>query len=134
MADFLAGLIAIIVEAILKVFTSKVFVKLILSTFVYVFLFAIIPTLIKFLVPDSVLHAVSSYFSMLSAGSQTLTCNGSEPVATQGPSQTVQCSGITITLAQWGPGIAYILQWIQFPAFLAVFLPVMAVTFLFKRI
>lgn len=130
MLDLLGGLLAIIVEAILQVFTSSGFVKAILACVTYVFLFAIIPMLIQFLVPSQIMNALNSYVQMLQSGASSLICSGSiQPVA----NQTVTC-GSVITVTQFGQGIAYILSWFQFQAALQVFLPVLAVTFLFKRI
>jgi hypothetical protein len=135
MSELLAGLLAIIVEAILKVFTSKFFMKAIMAAMVYVFLFTIIPLLIQYLVPDSVMHATDTYFQMLTGGGTNLSCSGSQPVADQGPAgqQSVSCA-TTIDMTMFGQGVAYLLAWVQFPALLGVMLPVLAVTFLFKRI
>jgi hypothetical protein len=130
MTDLLGGLIAVIIEAILQLATSQAFVKAMLACVVYVFLFTIIPALILFLVPSSIMNALPSYVQMLEGGAASLVCSGTaNPV----PGQAVTCSAV-ITVTQFGQGVEYILQWFQFPAALGVFLPVLAVAFLFRRI
>jgi predicted PurR-regulated permease PerM len=130
MTDFLGGLIAVIIEALLKVFTSKFFVKAILATMTYVFLFAVIPALITYLVPQTVMNATDTYVQMLQSGADSLICQGSaHPVS----GQSITCDQ-AISMTQWGQGIAYVLSWFQFKAALGIFLPVLSVRFLFKRI
>jgi predicted PurR-regulated permease PerM len=133
MPGLLAGLLAIIVEAIAKVFASKFFMKAIMSASVYVFLFAIIPLLIQFLVPDSIMHAASSYADMLNGGASTLACSGTVAIADHGPSQSLSCN-TTVTMVAFGQGVLYFLNFMQFTSLVGVMLPVLAITFLFKRI
>ena len=137
LTEVLAGLMAIIIEALLKVFTSQYFMKLIMATMVYVFLFAVIPALIVFLVPQPIMNGVGSYYQMLQGGMAQLVCSGSQTVSSgnslPGGGNVVSCNAV-ITMAQWGAGVAYILDWFQVSACLGVLLPVLAVSFLFKRI
>jgi hypothetical protein len=130
MIDLLAGLLAVIIEAVLKVFTSQFFVKAILATFTYVFLFAIIPLLIQFLVPSSIMGAIGTYQNMLSGGQSSLSCSGTQPITAL---LSVSCS-TALDMTQWGQGIAYILSFFQMTAAFQCLLPAMAVSFLFKRI
>jgi hypothetical protein len=130
MWDLLAGLVAVIVEGIVKVFTSAAFVKAIVAAFVYALLFSIIPLLIQFLVPSAIMNGLSSYVTMLQGGPTSLACSGTG-VVTSGT--VVSCSTV-VTMVQWGQGIAYILNWFQFGALCACFLPALAVRFLFRRI
>lgn len=133
MTDLLQALIAVIVEALATFFTSRAFVKSLLAVFTYVFLFTIIPLLIQFLVPDQIMHAMNSYVQMLQGGGTTLSCSGSAPLADSGINTSVSCD-TTVTLIQFGQGVAYILNWFCATDFLAAFLPALAVSFLFKRI
>lgn len=133
MTAFLAGLIAIIVEALVSFFTSQVFMKAVLACMTYVFLFTIIPLLIQFLVPPEVMKGLDTYMQMLQGGGTSLSCSGSAQVASAGPTQSVSCNA-QITMVQFGQGVAYLLDWFCAESFLAVFLPVLAVSFLFRRI
>lgn len=130
MWDLLAGFVAVIVEGILKVFTSSFFMKAIMATMVYVFLFAIIPLLIQYLVPDKIMNSLDGYAQMLQGGATSLMCSGS---TTPTSGNVVSCSTM-VTMTAFGQGIAYILSWFQFSALLECFLPALAVRFLFKRI
>ena len=65
MSAFFDWIIAAVVEALVRVFTSTFVVKAIVAAFVYVFVFAILPMLISFLVPPAILNALSSYAKFL---------------------------------------------------------------------
>src|SRR5674476_1228710 len=102
MWDLLAGFVAVIVEGILKVFTSSFFMKAIMATMVYVFLFAIIPLLIQYLVPDKIMNSLEGYAQMLKGGETSLMCSGS--TAPTG-ANTVSCATM-VTMTAFGQGIA----------------------------
>lgn len=130
--DLLGALVAVIVEALVKFFTSAGFMKALIAAMVYAFLFAIIPLLIHELVPDSLMHSVDGLTQMLQGGPSSLNCTGSQPVnVTTGTS--VSCSQ-TVSIVEIGKGLAYLLDFFQVGQAFGVLLPALAVRFLFKRI
>ena len=130
--DLLGALVAVIVEALVKFFTSAGFTKAMVAALVYAFLFAIVPLLINALVPSSLMQSFDGLAQMLSGGPTSVSCSGSTPVNLS-TGTSVSCSG-SISIVAIGQGIAYLLGFFQVQAAFGCILPALAVRFLFKRI
>jgi hypothetical protein len=107
--DFLSGLVAVLVEALLKVFAQQLLTKVIAGVGVYALLFVVIPLLIKFLVPSNILQSVGQLSGAISG------------------------AGV-VGNVDIGAGILYGLGFVQFPALVACVVSALAVRFLFRRI